>query len=268
MRIIYIAGAAHSGSTLLDMMLNAHPDIISVGEVLNINRVKRSKSTGEVKEPNCSCGAVGLLQCAFWSSVNTRIEKASGTTITDLDLNEQATANSLLFQAISGVSGKNIIVDSSKMPRRLQQLLRLEDLEIYPVHLVRKPAGQIASVIAKHGLVKSILYYEVVHAQIRQMLKLVPYSLVRYEDLVNDPKGTLQRILEPLGLEFDSRQLAWAEQERHSFAGNHARFQSRSELILDEAWKERLSPTQRLLIQIGTVVSRHASPQLLVKTRS
>jgi hypothetical protein len=92
--------------------------------------------------------------------------------------------------------------------------------------------------------------------------------MVRYEDLVNDPKDTVQRILEPLGLEFDSRQLAWAEQERHTFAGNHARFQSRSELILDEAWKDRLSPAHRLLIELGTVVSRRASPKLLLKARS
>jgi hypothetical protein len=35
MRVIYIAGTSHSGSTLLDLMLNAHPEIISVGEVLN-----------------------------------------------------------------------------------------------------------------------------------------------------------------------------------------------------------------------------------------
>jgi hypothetical protein len=38
MRVIYIAGAAHSGSTLLDLMLNAHPEIVSVGEVLKLNR--------------------------------------------------------------------------------------------------------------------------------------------------------------------------------------------------------------------------------------
>jgi hypothetical protein len=31
-RVIYRASAAHSGSTLLDMMLNANPEIISVGE--------------------------------------------------------------------------------------------------------------------------------------------------------------------------------------------------------------------------------------------
>ena len=38
MRVIYIAGTSHSGSTLLDLMLNAHPAIFSAGEVLKLNR--------------------------------------------------------------------------------------------------------------------------------------------------------------------------------------------------------------------------------------
>lgn len=33
MRLIYIVGTAHSGSTLLDLILNAHPQIVSVGEL-------------------------------------------------------------------------------------------------------------------------------------------------------------------------------------------------------------------------------------------
>ena len=74
MRIIYIAGASHSGSTLLDMMLNAHPEIISVGEVLKLNRIKVAK-TGRVKRTRCSCGSATLLQCEFWSRVNEWIDR-------------------------------------------------------------------------------------------------------------------------------------------------------------------------------------------------
>jgi len=102
----------------------------------------------------------------------------------------------------------------------------------------------------------------VVHAQTRWALKSVPHSIVRYEDLVMEPERTLDRILEPLGLSFHPRQLQWAEQVKHSFAGNHVRMQRTSELILDERWKHLLSPTQKLLIEIGTFLSRHRTPQL------
>lgn len=269
MRVIYIAGAAHSGSTLLDMMLNAHPEIISVGEVLKLNNVKYLNS-GEVKVTRCSCGASGLLQCPFWSRVDALTKETHGKSLADLNVDdyrrrdEQPEPNTALFRAISEVSGKKFIVDSSKLPRRLEYLLRLEELDVHPIHLIRNPAGQIASVIDRFGLVDCILRYEVVNAQIRQKLKTVKHGVVRYEDLVREPQRTLQGILQPLGLKFDPRQLEWAEQPKHSFAGNHARWQTKSELVLDERWKERLSPAQRLLIEFGTILSRRktAAPEL------
>ena len=265
MRVIYIAGAAHSGSTLLDMMLNAHPEIMSVGEVLKLNNVKHSKS-GEAKATRCSCGASGLLQCPFWSRVNKEIDKAHGKTLADLDVDnyhardQRPEPNTALFKAIAAVSGKNFIVDSSKMPRRLEYLLRQEALNVYPVHLIRSPEGQISSVVHRFGLVASIFRYEVVSAQTRAKLKSVPHGVVRYEDLVREPEQTLKRLLAPLGLIFHPLQLAWAEQPKHSFAGNHARFQSKSELVLDESWKHRLSRSQKLLIDFGTILSRSRAP--------
>jgi hypothetical protein len=231
-RIVYIAGAAHSGSTLLDMMLNAHASIVSVGELINLNRTKVRK--GKPKPAKCACGAVGLMQCAFWSRVDSRVRELSGRSIADLHLHHRPAGrgdvepNTVLFRAIADVSGKDIIVDSSKMPGRLKQLMGLEGLDVYPLHLMRQPSGQIASAIGRKGLLKSILQYEMVHARLRQMLKAVPHGSVKYEKLVTDPAPTLQRILHPLGLQFEPGQLAFAEQERHSFAGNHARFRRRA----------------------------------------
>jgi hypothetical protein len=99
-----------------------------------------------------------------------------------------------------------------------------------------------------------------VSAQTRAKLKSVPHSTVRYEDMVRDPEQTLKRVLAPLGLKFHPLQLAWAEQPKHSFAGNHARFQTKSELVLDESWKYRLSRSQKLLIDFGTILSRSRAP--------
>jgi hypothetical protein len=260
MKVIYIVGASHSGSTLLDMMLNAHPQIISVGEVLKLNRIKPSR-TGKRKLTRCSCGAWGLLQCEFWSRVNERVLQVHGTSFADLDVNdyrhspEREDPNAILFRAISDVSGKDFVVDSSKMPARLKHLMSLDELTVYPVHLIRDPRGQIASVIKKNGLMKSIFHHEVVHAQTRHILKSVPHSVLRYEDLVLNPEGSLDRILEPLGLKFHPQQLQWAEQVKHSFAGNHVRRQKKSELILDERWKRLLSPMQKFIIAFGTVFS-------------
>jgi hypothetical protein len=262
MRVIYIVGASHSGSTLLDMMLNAHPQIVSVGELLKLNRVKASKS-GKPKLTKCSCGAWGLSQCEFWSQVNEGIKRTHGKSFADLDLNDFGQtergqdANSMLFRAISDVSGKKFIVDSSKMPRRLEHLTKLKELNVYPIHLIRNPKGHVASVIEKNGLMKAVFYHEVVYAQARWALRKVPHCVIRYEDLVMEPEQTLGQILEPLGLKFDPRQLQWAEQVKHSFAGNHVRLRTKSELCLDERWMHCLSPTQKLLVDLGTPLSGH-----------
>jgi hypothetical protein len=265
MRVIYIAGAAHSGSTLLDLMLNAHPDIVSVGEVLKLNRRIKRKRSGVERSVRCSCGSP-ISQCGFWEDVDRRVRETDGRKLVELELQENSAseshraANSVLFRGISHVSQKDFVVDSSKLPARLAQLMSLSDINLYPVHLVRDPRGQLASVIDQLGLIRGILNYEVVHMQIRRLLRSVPHGVVRYEDLVGDPEATLSNVLRPLGLSFHPRQLAWAEQVKHSVAGNHLRMKKSSELVLDETWRHRLSRWQQLAIECGTLTSRSLRP--------
>jgi hypothetical protein len=266
MRVIYIAGAAHSGSTLLDLMLNAHPAIVSLGEVLKLNRQLAYRDAERKTYAPCSCGAPSLWDCKFWSAVDAETRASTGQSIADLDLlggsrYNETDPNIVLFEAIAAVTGKSLIVDSSKLPRRLNQLMQLPQLDIYPVHLVRNPKGQIASVMRKHGgFLKNIIRYEIVQEQIRRKLSSVPHSVVRYEDLVRDPERGLNTVLEPLGLSFDQRQLRWAEAEKHIVAGNRMRYETKSELRLDEQWKQRLSARQQRLIDLGTLRSRRLLP--------
>ena len=269
MRVIYIAGTSHSGSTLLDLMLNAHPAIFAAGEVLKLNRQLGFKSARKQTHAPCSCGAPSLWECRFWSAVDRRTRETSGKSLTDLDmldygeLDRASAPNAVVFKAIAAVSGRSFVVDSSKLPGRLSYLMRLEDLDVYPVHLVREPKGQINSVVRKHGgFLKHIFRYELIHEQIRRALKSVPHSVVHYEDLVRDPEQTLSSILRPLGLDFDRRQLDWAEAEKHEVAGNRMRFDATSELVLDESWRQSLSPLKQRAIDLGTLLSR----QTLSKT--
>jgi Sulfotransferase family len=267
MRVIYIAGTSHSGSTLLDLMLNAHPAILAGGEMLKLNRQLKVKDPRGNTYAPCACGAPSLWQCPFWSRVDARTRATSGKSLADLDmldhgeLDGSRAPNAIVFKAMADISGKPFVVDSSKLPKRLAHLRRLPDLDVYPVHIIREPKGQIHSVRRKHGgLVKHIFRYELVHAQIRRMLAGVPHSVIRYEDLVRDPKTALTSVLAPLGLDFDPRQLAWAEADKHEVAGNHMRFDTLSTLVLDTAWHDGLSPAQKLAIDAGTVLSRRALP--------
>jgi hypothetical protein len=58
---VYILGASHSGSTLLTMLLNAHPSIATVGEL----------APGGIVDPDnyyCSCGTP-IKECGFWKRI-------------------------------------------------------------------------------------------------------------------------------------------------------------------------------------------------------
>jgi hypothetical protein len=229
-------------------MLNAHPAIVSVGELMNLNRLPPSDNI----DP-------------FWLRVRQRIRKMTGRPDTELDIEnyantgESAEANTILFKAICDESGKGIVVDSSKSCERMSYLMQLRDLDVYPVHLIRDPKGQIASVARKQGgFLKHIYQYEVVHRRIRHRLKGVPHSVVRYEDLVSRPDRTLESVIEPLGLQFHPQQLSWAEHPKYLIAGNRMRERGASELVLDEKWKDSFSLAQKLTIDIGTLGSRLA----------
>ena len=66
---IYIAGRAHSGSTILTVILNGHPQIQGCGEVLD------ALARGPHEE--CSCGAK-IRECPQWSQVFTAYRVRSG----------------------------------------------------------------------------------------------------------------------------------------------------------------------------------------------
>ena len=61
-KLVYILAASHSGSTLLTMLLNAHPDVATVGEL----------APGHVEDLafyRCSCGRL-LRECPFWDGIS------------------------------------------------------------------------------------------------------------------------------------------------------------------------------------------------------
>lgn len=72
-KLIYISGAGHSGSTLLDIVLGRHPQISSLGE---IHRFYLSLHKSEPPH-RCDCGR-SVMQCEFWIKVINRIRSQRG----------------------------------------------------------------------------------------------------------------------------------------------------------------------------------------------
>jgi hypothetical protein len=113
-KVIFIASLSHSGSTLLDLMLNAHPEVASVGELKQLGRFARLEKPN--RQLRCTCGAESLLSCKFWTRVSDLTKAATGRTIGELNVEDYDEAqsfhrdNAALFQAIATVSGKRYVV--------------------------------------------------------------------------------------------------------------------------------------------------------------
>src|SRR6185312_16014039 len=253
---------SHSGSTLLDLMLNAHPDVASVGELKQLGRFAR------LEKPNrrlrCTCGADSLLTCEFWTKVSALTKAATGRTIGVLNVEDYQDKaqfdedNVALFEAIAAVSGKHYVVDSSKQVTRLALLLENPALDVYPVFLIRDPKGQIcSSQKTAASLLRLIGNYVRTNREIYDLVKHRPHSVVRYEDLVRNPEQVLGALMRELGLSFDPRQLEWASQVRHNVGGNGMRRTSSSELKLDEKWRDEFTLLQKLAIDAGTLLGRY-----------
>ena len=232
--VLFIAGAARSGSTLLDRVVGMHDGFCSSGELMFI--WQRSLRENQL----CGCGAP-FHECDFWSAV---CEQAFGVQPGEVD---EQIAESLkeavdckwripymalphlpprspellaygglverLYGAIRSVSEARVIVDSSKDPRHGLMLSKLPHIELHVVHLVRDPRGVAFS--WKRVRRRPEIHWQVQNMQIKQVwgsasrwtthnlvaemlaASAASYRRVRYEDFVAEPVATLERVLAP-----------------------------------------------------------------------
>jgi hypothetical protein len=262
LKIFFIASLSHSGSTLLDLMLNAHPDVVSVGELKQLGRFARFEKPG--RQLRCTCGAGSLLACEFWTRVSALTKTATGRTIGELNVEDYHDKmsfdedNAALFRAISTVAGKRYIVDSSKRVDRLSLLIANPSLDVFPIFLLRDPKGQIcSSQKGSESLVRLIGNYVRTNREIYELVKQRAHSVVQYEQLVRKPERVLAALMQGVGLSFDPCQLEWAAQTRHNVGGNSMRRSNSSELKIDEKWREHFSLPQKMMIDAGTLLGRY-----------
>jgi len=173
--LVYLLAASHSGSTLTAMLLGAHPDVCTVGEL-------KANSFGNVDEYRCSC-MQKLRNCEFWKKVTKEVE-AHGISfnISDagMDIRTDASPyvlkllnrlhrgvifekirdallflspnwrenmpkiqkrNAIYIEALSTVSNSSVVVDSSKLGMRLKYLVKNPEINVKVIWLVRDGRG-------------------------------------------------------------------------------------------------------------------------------
>lgn len=248
--IVYVASVTHSGSTLVDLVLGAHSQLQSLGE-LKVISPRRSAKLERVLADRCTCGAPDKLSCGFWREVDERLRKETGCGLREIDVDHPdpdtfVAHNRALFEASRDVGGTPWIVDSSKSSRRLKRLLAAGAFDIRPIHLTRSPYGVTYSHIKKgRSAASGATRYTKTRLQLEIVLAGADHCSLRYEDFVREPESEVARVMGWLGLAYEPPQLDWASHVHHNICGNHMRFETRSEIRLDEAWRRELSPMQK-----------------------
>lgn len=288
--LLYVAGVGRSGSTLLDLVLGNHSEVESVGELAKV------VSSAWVRQEYCACGLRGH-ECPFWTAVleqwldgeprearfaeylalQQRLERlrawprlVAEARRPSLQLARYGELTRSLLTAIRQVSGRRVIVDSSKLPARAFALSLVPGVELRLLHLVRDPRGTAFSYrkairkderagvqhdLVPQALCKSALAWRLANSMVDRLRRRLPASLrLTYEDLVTQPRRSLEAVGSFANLDFSTvaerLERGEAMGVRHTIAGNFVRMKGEVRLAPDLEWRRRLSATEQRWIAL------------------
>lgn len=280
-RVLYIMGYGRSGSTVLDSVLGNHPDIESVGELINLPR-------SILNNEFCACSR-RTKECDFWKNVEKEwIERTGMKQINEYSPLEKVLKRDLymfhglrkpninsyefqiyadytraLYESVKKVSNKSIIVDSSKLPSRAFMLSLIPGIDLRLIHLIRDGRGVAWSLkrtykVNKRAGVQTYiksrpvwrsaiawLHSNMRSAWVRNKLDKNKSIQMRYEEFVNEPRKSLYHIGQLVGVDFNEVASALESGKSinigHTVAGNRLRMDGKLSLRLDEEWKQKMS---------------------------
>jgi hypothetical protein len=258
-RLVYIGGYGHSGSTLLEYLMTASPEVVACGEVVNAWRE-------QARERRCSCGRLAEV-CPIWGPLSNGSNGSERLRHEDLDL--------ALLEQIS--KDQAILVDSSKTAWRVAaapfRLRRRIGSDFFLVHIVRDPIAVCWSLIARNkrmgtesnsALVSLSTAFGWLYANLAcELVRLMyptQYHRVRYEDLARSTREALAALMHRLlpGREWRFEAIGTSD-NRHQLYGNRLRLQQLSvdDVEEDTAWEANMpSQYRRLAIPITWILRR------------
>jgi hypothetical protein len=300
-RLVYILAASHSGSTLLAMLLGAHPQVCTVGEI-------KATSLGDVDKYRCSCRQK-IYDCPFWRRISDDMARRGlsidfgnmGTDFRSIDSryarvllkplhrdrlperirdialalspvwrkrSEQIRRKNVNFMdSILAHTGKRVIVDSSKVGIRLKYLLKMDELDVRVVRVVRDGRAVALTYIDPVGFAdardpsmrgggsggereserlpmeQAAREWRHSNEEAESILRQLDpgrWMEARYEDLCRSPETILRQLFDFIGVDSSKVNLRFRQVQQHVI-GNGMRLDDQEEIRLDDRWKASLS---------------------------
>jgi hypothetical protein len=271
------------------LLLDAHPEVASIGELgnaigtlLRSGRIESYHCSCGVQIEQCSfwqrvqalCAEQGIdldvhdFRTDFDSGLGDATNRILFEALGDLRpvqaflgrvlglsagyrrrVEQTATRNVVIAQAVCDATGKSIFFDTSKSVGHAALLHRRDDLDFKMIHLVRDPRGVLNSYRKHRGdkaWQRATRHWKRVHLAARRLgssLAEHAYLLVRYEDLCTRPEETLGGICRFLDVE-EIDLVEEATGRQHHLIGNRMRLRAFNGLRLDEGWRGDLSAAE------------------------
>ncbi|MBB4700751.1 sulfotransferase [Sphaerisporangium siamense] len=281
--MIFIGGLGRSGTTLLERLLGEVPGVAPLGEVIHL------WERGIIAREPCGCGEpfgacefwrrVGIRAFGGWSSgladrvltLRRRVDRtrripALASQRLQVGLSGYTRAYSRVYEAAAKISGRPVVVDSSKHASLAFCLRTSPVVDLSVVHVVRDPRAVAYSwhrQVTRPESGGAMTRWPPVRTAVHWLVQNLAYELlarrrgtvirVRYEDLLADPPAVLAALLGRLGLggvALGFLRPGVAElSTAHTCAGNPMRFTVGAlELTTDDTWRERQPRLHRWLV--------------------
>lgn len=279
--VIYILSSGHSGSTLLNQILDSSDKIISVGELGHLKSFldpsKDHRKNRANKNYLCDCGR-RLNDCPLWGNVikkinknyllppkvkKTRILKQAIKILLNKKLTFKNYEDKMIYQHLVNESKKKInakndfIVDSSKSLRRLAYLNKLKNINLFVIHLVRDGRGVINSYKKEGKSFIGIFFMwflenKIMKKYIHNKINKERYFHLSYDLFTQNPKIYIKKINEKFGLDIDESNFIEKtnKKQHHNFAGNSMRWKKLTEIKHDQKWKREMPKWKQIILTI------------------
>jgi hypothetical protein len=264
------------------LLMDSHPQVVSVGETAFKPRNRRRGSFGLP----CSCGQA-YSECSFWSEVFARVQaqgidfgprrwtndyryqnrwlhraltqysgygqvrwvqrNLSWLPIHAQRLQRVDRVNVAFIRAALDVSGKQVFFDTSKRPVRLERLARIPEIDLRLIILVRDVRGFASSAKRRgHDIEAEARAWTCEHEVTREISQSLPRehtTIVRYEDICADPAGQLMALHRFLDVDPVPPPEVVLPREHHVL-GNRIRLQESLRVRASKSWEGQLTPAE------------------------
>jgi len=242
---IFIAGSVRSGTALLQLLLNAHPNIAIFGELHYFDQILQLKHS--VSPLTSDEGFDSFLSLVKNVDNYQYIPDAENffTVIKEKFKNSETRTSEAFFRCVleEYAESQGAKRFGEKTPTNIRYLEQL--VHIFPhakiIHIIRDPRDVVASSItmpwtANDAVINAYKWKcDIIYSQ-TFLNRTESYMELRYEDLVHETEDQLKRICSFIGEDYDSRMLEF--------------YKTSQTYVKNEPWKETTqSPINRSAIK-------------------